>query len=269
MPGDPVNQYERSFRAWPILTARAALKSTITYGELAAVLHIHPRPIRFVLGVIQDWCLNEKKPPLTIVVVNQDQHLPGLGFIAWDTNNLAEGYEQVFAYPWAELSNPFGFAGNGATPEELARRLITKPDEASAIYARIQNRGFAQVIFRLALLAAYGRRCAFCGLSLTDALQAAHIIPWSKASFAERVLPSNGLLLCSTHHALFDAGILTIAPDQKIICQKNKIPGHHWNDVDDRAAVALHGQLIALPADERHRPSNAALAYRAQKTANG
>ena len=28
-----VNQYERAYRAWPILTARASARQTITYGE--------------------------------------------------------------------------------------------------------------------------------------------------------------------------------------------------------------------------------------------
>jgi hypothetical protein len=61
MPQGRVNQYERAFRAWPLLTATAAKRSTITYADLSAQLHIHPRPIRFVLGPIQDWCLEEKK----------------------------------------------------------------------------------------------------------------------------------------------------------------------------------------------------------------
>lgn len=263
MPADSVNQFERAYRAWPLLIARAAMKSTITYAELAHLLHMHPRPIRFVLGVVQDWCLREKKPPLTILVVNQHHHQPGHGFIAWDVNDLAEGYRQVHSFRWSDLSNPFAFASDGSTLQQLADRLVSKPEEADVIYARIQNRGFAQIVFRLVLLAAYRGRCAFCGLSLTDALQAAHIVPWRKASNEERVLPSNGLLLCSTHHALFDAGILTVSPDLTIGCRQQQLPGHRWNDADQRAAIAYHGQPVTLPADARLRPSEAALAYRA------
>ena len=184
MPADRVNQYERASHAWPVLTTAAANRTTITYTELANELQIHPRPIRYVLAVIQDWCLREKKPPLTILVVNQSRRQPGQGFIAWDTNNLREGYEQVYSFPWSVLSNPFEFADDGSTPEDLAHRLVSNPDNAAEVYARVKNRGFGQVVFRLALLATYRGRCAFCGLSLTDALQAAHIIPWSKASFS-------------------------------------------------------------------------------------
>ena len=118
----------------------------------------------------------------------------------------------MYGYPWHELPNPFGFAESGTTLEQLAQRLLTKPEESAEVYGRIQNRGMAQVLFRQALLAAYGWRCAFCGLSLGAALQAAHIIPWPKATAAQRLDPRNGLLLCATHHALFDADILTVTP---------------------------------------------------------
>ena len=263
MPEGRVNQYERAFRAWPLLTTTAANHSTVTYAGLADHLHIHPRPIRYVLGVIQDWCLREKKPPLTILVVSQSRHQPGQGFIAWDVNDLEEGYAQVYSFRWEDLPNPFQFADEGTTLDELAQRLVTQPEDAADVYQQVKNRGFAQVVFRLALLTAYRQRCAFCGLSLTDALQASHIIPWSMASPAQRVSTSNGLLLCSTHHALFDADILSITTDHRITCLPAKVPGHHWTDADRRAAVALDGQPVALPADTRLRPSATALAYRA------
>jgi putative restriction endonuclease len=265
MPQARVNQYERAFRAWPLLTATAAKRSTITYAALSDALRMHPRPIRYVLSKIQDWCLEEKKPPLTILVVSGHSHRPGEGFIAWDVNDLDEGYEQVYAFPWSDLVNPFAFAAQGATPEELAHQLVTAPNTATEVYRQVKSRGFAQVVFRLALLAAYRQRCAFCSLSLRDALQAAHIIPWNTATAAQRMSPSNGLLLCSTHHALFDADILTVTPERTIVCLPGKVPGHRWTEADRRSATALDGQAIALPADARLRPSDAALTYRAAR----
>lgn len=262
--GAKVNQFERAYRAWPVLTDRAAQRRTITYGELADHLHIHWRPIRYALGEIQDRCLDEKKPPLTILVVNQ-RGIPGEGFIAWDVNNLEEGFQQVYAYPWREWPNPFAFASDGSTPEGLAERLVNKPEEAEAIYGRMQNRGMAQIMFRLALLDAYGGRCAFCGLSIVEALQAAHIIPWSNASPADRVALSNGLLLCSTHHALFDANIVTVDKDCKIVCRQDWLPGHKWTQSDRQAALVLHGQPITTPVDARLCPSGTSLAYRAAR----
>ena len=92
-----VNHYERTFRAWPLLTDRAEKRSKISYGEVAEHLQIHHRPVRYVLGVIQDWCLRERKPPLTILVISQGEGKPGQGFIAWDSSNLNKGYEEVYA----------------------------------------------------------------------------------------------------------------------------------------------------------------------------
>lgn len=259
----PVNHYERAFRAWPLLTDRAAKRSKITYGEVAEHLQIHHRPVRYVLGVIQDWCLREPKPPLTILVISQDKGQPGQGFIAWDSSNLTDGYQEVYAYPWHTLANPFQFAAHDATPDDLARAVVIRPEDAAEVYQKVKNRGIAQVIFRLALLDAYRQRCAFCGLSLRDALQAAHIIPWGAANAEQRVSPTNGLLLCSTHHALFDSGILGISSDRKIACHQHKAQGHHWTLADQRAASDLNGQPVRLPADTRLWPSDTAIAYRA------
>jgi putative restriction endonuclease len=261
MPNGPVNQYERAFRAWPILTTTAGKRSTITYAELADYLDIHPRPIRYVLSPIQDWCLHENKPPLTILVVNQHGQ-PGQGFIAWDVNNLEEGYDQVYSFPWSTLANPFQFARDGATLRELVYQLVTKPEDAIFVYRRVKDRGISQVVFRGALMIAYDRQCAFCGLSLKPALQAAHIIPWGEATPEQKVSASNGLLLCSTHHDLFDADILSVTTDRKIVVLHDKISGHRWTDADRRAADILDGQPVRLPSDPRLHPSDVALAYR-------
>ncbi len=258
-----VNQWERAARAWPILTRTAASKATITYGALSARLGLpHHRPLRYVLGKIQDYCLDAKLPPLTILVVSQASGHPGAGFIAWEVDHWEEGLRQVHEYPWLERPNPFGFAADGSTPEQLAGQLFDRPEDAAEIYGRIRDRGSAQRIFRLALLKAYQGKCAFCGLSLREALEAAHIIPWSKASRAERVLPSNGLLLCSTHHALFDASVIRVSADLRIACEQSRLPRHHWNEADRRAALSLDGQPLARPADDRHRPSGAAFVRR-------
>jgi putative restriction endonuclease len=121
----------------------------------------------------------------------------------------------------------------------------------------------AQVLFRLTLLEAYGWRCAFCGLSLQQALQSAHIIPWSKATIDQRLDPRNGLLLCATHHALFDADILTVTVDRRIVFRPPRRATRKWTEADQRAAVSLDGQTIRPPADPALRPSVEALQHRA------
>ncbi len=260
-----VNQYQRAFLAWPVLTETAAHHTTTTYKQTGDRLGIHWRPVRYVLSEIQDYCLDEKLPPLTILVVNQRHHEPGEGFIAWDVDDLEEGFRRVYAYPWDLLPNPFAFADTGDTPEELARQLVRKPRESATVYRRINNRGFAQTVFRLALLLAYKQRCAFCGLSLREALQAAHIIPWREATISQRLEPANGLLLCATHHALFDANVLTVSADRRIHCRLVDYPGIGWTESDRHSAIALHGRLVSIPPDERLQPSITALRQRAAR----
>jgi putative restriction endonuclease len=260
---EPVNQYQRAFLAWPVLTAIASSHGTITYKELGDRLGIHHRPVRFVLGVIQDHCLREKLPPLTIVVVSRGWDTPGEGFIAWDIDDLGEGYKRVYGYPWHALPNPFAFASDGKTPEQWAEELLRRPDKSVEVYLRVRNRGIAQDIFRMALLKAYTHRCAFCGLSIKPALEAAHIIPWRVASEEERMAPSNGLLLCATHHSLFDAHVLTVAASYKIACTESPA-APHWSDADKRTALAMHGQSVTLPGDSRFHPSSLLLQRRAE-----
>lgn len=259
-----VNQYQRAHRAWPLLVTTASSGTTITYGALADRLGIHPRTIRFVLGKIQDYCLDAKLPPLTILVVNKSRHHPGAGFVAWDVDDWEAGAQCVRDYPWKDRHNPFNFAKDGVTPEDLAQRLVSDPRESTQVYREIQDRGYAQVVFRLALMQAYEGKCAFCRLSLGEALQAAHIIPWSRASARERLLPSNGLLLCATHHALFDAEVMSVDLNGKIICNQERLSRPPSTPTDEVVWTSLRGCTVLLPKDGRHRPSATSLRRRAE-----
>ena len=58
-----VDQYERAGRAWSILTACARNRQSITYGQLAERMGIHPRVCAFFLGLIQCHCLEYSLPP--------------------------------------------------------------------------------------------------------------------------------------------------------------------------------------------------------------
>ena len=58
-------------------------------------------------------------------------------------------------------------------------------------------------LFRKNILQNYNHKCAISGTSITDAIQAAHIIPYNGPS-TNRL--SNGLALRSDIHRLFDLG---------------------------------------------------------------
>jgi len=262
VPEAAVNQYYRAFRVWDVLTDVAANRRKITYKDLATAVGVHHRAIRYVLGLLQDYCLEAKKPPLTILVINKDSGLPGGGFIAWDVDNLVEGYKRVYEERWDVFPNPFAFASTGATPDELAESLTKTPEASEEIYRRVRDRGIAQDIFRRALTKAYQGRCAFCGLSLREALQAAHIVPWFAASPDERIAPSNGLLLCATHHVLFDAFCLAVTPERTIECRVAATNAERFSAVDRLTVLDLHGRTLLLPDDPRLQPSLAGLLRR-------
>src|SRR6267142_322654 len=98
------NQAERVYRAWNILTECANQRKLITYKQLGEALSMHHRPVRFILGPIQEYCL-DRLPPLTILVVNQ-HGVPGSGFIALDTDRFDEGLEEVYAKDWHSGAKP-------------------------------------------------------------------------------------------------------------------------------------------------------------------
>jgi putative restriction endonuclease len=68
--------------AWPHVVAVALRKGTITYKALSIRLgYTHHRPVRWPLGVIQDYCKLAGVPPLQAVVVNARTGVPGLGYV--------------------------------------------------------------------------------------------------------------------------------------------------------------------------------------------
>src|SRR5438046_2500383 len=117
------NQLARAAAAWPILTGIARDRGRIQYVELARRIGIHVRPLRYVLGVIQNYCMAEDLPPLTILAVDRSGH-QGKGFIAWDPANADAGFEEVWNCHW-KAENPFGVANGSSTETDLLRMLRT------------------------------------------------------------------------------------------------------------------------------------------------
>jgi len=251
-----VNQHERAYRTWSILTQYASNRSSITYGQLAKRLGIHHRPTRYILDLIQNYCLEEKLPPLTVLAINQTTGLPGPGFIAWDIYNLEQGRQQVFNYSWASLENPFTFASDDTSYNNVVDYIYNNPDRAEDAYARVKVRGMAQQIFRNALLMAYSSRCAFTGLQFIPCLDASHIIPWSESTHAQRMDIRNGILLSSVHHRLFDQKLITIDEEYKIrFYDPSMTREPPYSEYDRLLTVDLHGKRINLPRNREHWPS--------------
>ena len=92
----------------------------------------------------------------------------------------------------------------------------------------VRDRGF-----RIAVVKAYDRRCALCGVRLVTvdgrtSATAAHIKPWSISHNDD---PRNGLCLCPLCHWAFDVGLTTITSRYRIrlsaqLGADGNLPGH-------------------------------------------
>ncbi|PLP98547.1 HNH endonuclease [Cupriavidus pauculus] len=121
---------------------------------------------------------------------------------------------------------------------EDARRWI------NASIVRRQGQG----AFRAAVLSAYRGRCAMSAFNVPEALEAAHIFRYFGASTNT---VTNGLLLRSDLHSLYDLGLLAVDPASMTVLLAPKLKTSDYG--------ALAGSAIQLPTLEAERPSRAAL----------
>ena len=263
--GGDINHEERAARVWDVLVEAAGAQETITYGHVVDAVDVYHRALTQPLALIQDFCLSDHHPPLASLVVHAGDAIPGVGFIAWDVDNIAEAHESVFRFDLALLTNPFEYAKGGDTHVDLASRLLASPESAEDIYRQVKVRGQAQVIFRAALLEAYDGACAFCGLSFTETLDAAHIVQWSKCSGADRMSVLNGILLCSNHHEMFDADWIRIDDNYEIVYTDMKLEHGPYSAVDEALSTKLHGQKLRLPKKKSLWPDPAKIRARYSK----
>ncbi len=108
--------------------------------------------------------------------------------------------------------------------------------------------------FRRRLLAVYNSRCAISGCDAVEALEAAHIKPYSGADSND---PSNGVLLRADLHTLFDLNLIAIDPQHLTIVLGTTLRNTSYSE--------LHGKRLALPDDPANCPNNKALAERWQQ----
>ena len=98
--------------------------------------------------------------------------------------------------------------------------------------------------FRVMVMDEYSRRCAITGEKTLPVLEAAHIKPYAENGPHQ---VSNGILLRSDLHTLFDAGYLTLTHEFNVEVSR-RIREEFSNG---REYYALHGRrLLSLPAKE-------------------
>ena len=114
----------------------------------------------------------------------------------------------------------------------------------------LQKIRVGQGAFRVLVTDAYSRRCSISGEKTLPVLEAAHIKPYNLEG-PHKI--SNGLLLRSDMHKLFDNGYITITKDYKIEVSK-AIKAEFENG---KEYYQYHGRdLINLPTKSIDRPND-------------
>ncbi len=113
--------------------------------------------------------------------------------------------------------------------EAVARRQTAEstlvPDLAALLKRgttaeALVNARVGQGRFRTEVLRLWGNRCCVTGVETTEAIRASHIKPWRNSTDEERLDPQNGVPLAGTLDGLFDAGLITFAPDGTLIASR-------------------------------------------------
>lgn len=143
---------------------------------------------------------------------------------------------------------------------EPAESVAERERLAGTLYERESRPG--QRIFRATLLAAYGGACAVTSEHSTPVLEASHIRPYAEEG-PDGV--SNGLLLRTDLHKLFDAGLVTVTPDHEFrvsrLLEERWRNGRTYYELQSR----LHGKTIRLPKHVADYPDPDALAWHARE----
>jgi putative restriction endonuclease len=123
--------------------------------------------------------------------------------------------------------------------EGTVHRMFSEP--------MLARRRLGQGAFRVLVTDSYGRQCAVTREHTLPVLQAAHIRPVTQAG--EHHI-TNGLLLRSDVHTLFDRGYVTVTPDFKFRVSSRL--NEDWQN--GKIYYQLDGQTIHLPRDPDCRP---------------
>ena len=107
---------ERAVQIWSVLALAASNRQVLTYDMLSKLTGVPPQGLGRLLEPIQSYCLLERLPPLTILVVNRTG-LPGAGFIA--AQDIPREQLRVFSHVWLEQAVP--------SPEQLAEATKRLP----------------------------------------------------------------------------------------------------------------------------------------------
>lgn len=137
-----------------------------------------------------------------------------------------------------------------ANPEDSKNKFILNEPIAQYGNSVLTKVRLGQGAFRVLLTDAYQRKCAISGEKTLPVLEAAHIKPFAQSGTHE---VSNGILLRSDLHKLFDTGYITITTDLKVEVSK-RIKEEFENGKD---YYKFEGHpLVTIPQQLNYRPNS-------------
>jgi len=136
-----------------------------------------------------------------------------------------------------------------------AHQPLVKESVAGDDYRPVsRNQGFRRVV-----VSTYDHRCALCGVRIVTseghtAVDAAHIVPWSKTQNDDI---RNGMALCKLCHWAFDEGMLGVSDEYAVITSSQiglapNVPG---------SLQTLAGRAIIAPTDQELWPAQEYLSW--------
>lgn len=128
---------------------------------------------------------------------------------------------EEFAVAKEDINATVIFTSNNLKEEEAKKRITVSIN---------QRRG--QLQFRKNLLTTYNSCCAITGCDAQEALEAAHIIPYSEE---ENNDSSNGLLLRADIHTLFDLNLIAIHPETLKVYLEPSLLNTDYKELDGKS----------------------------------
>jgi putative restriction endonuclease len=137
-----------------------------------------------------------------------------------------------------------------ANPVDAAKSQLILEESGQSRYGKeiLTKVRLGQGAFRILITDAYSRKCSISGEKTLPVLEAAHIKPYAESG---PHFISNGLLLRSDLHKLFDTGYMTITVEHKVEVSK-KIKEEFENG---KEYYKYHGSpLFTLPGRPMDKP---------------
>jgi putative restriction endonuclease len=164
----------------------------------------------------------------------------------------------AFIADWSpsELKARLAFAA--PTNQKVPWNLPLPPERRYGL--RLVKQRLHQAMFREAVLAAYGHRCAVSNLPEPRLLDAAHIIADTDEGLGQPVVP-NGIPLSKIHHAAFDANLIGIDADFRIHVA-DELLSMNDGPMLEQGIKGIAGRVIRLPGRKLDHPDRDRLAQR-------